>query len=451
MTLCGQLTTLRYSAVLICTFLFVCTSAGAQECYNNYTKEYRLVSQTEGGIESFRTQRMILCDFQPSGLYVKRGEKVSFVVVGLTRGYNLSSMIGFKPMWGNRNKTQETALRNGVNTVTATQDGILSFIFVKARGTDITPTTVNVKVTGGKAFPLYELGRTNLPGWSNDLRIMTDAPFVQFVSDKALVTLPYRDYMRRPMADIATSFAVIHRMIDLQDELAGFDNTSVENMRTRNRLHYVVDVHATAKERENWYMYASDYMIGMKADNFMDLTNKLATEWGIWHETGHTHQQSSWTWDSIGEISVNMYSLYVQEKFGLPSRLTWKEGGETLTSFEKARRYIADPRKNYLVSNEDTDYNELFSKLVMFHQLKSVYGWDAIKKMHQYFRKQPYDADDSDEAKANRFIFAMCFVTKSNLLPFFRKWGLNADRATTQKVNDLRLPSPKRDPSTIFR
>ncbi len=439
--------------VVLTAALFVfCVAINAQ-VYNNYTKQYTLVSQTEGQIEADRTHRMVLCDHQPSGLYVRKGERFSVDVSSLSQSYRLSTMIGFKPMWGNRNRTQENELRNGANTVTAVQDGILSFIFVKADGYDVTPSTVSVSVRGGKAFPLYKLNRSNLANWNNDLRTMVDAPFVQLVSEKALITIPYRDYLRRPIPDIAASFAVIHRVIDLEDELAGFDNSTPENMRSRNRLHYLVDLYATAKEQESWYMYASDYMIGMKSDNFTDLTEKLATEWGIWHETGHTHQQNSWTWDSIGEITVNLFSLYVQEKFGLPTRLGTREGGETLTTFEKARRYVANPRKNYLVSNEEADYNELFSKLVMFHQLKSVYGWDAIKRLHQNFRKQPLagDEDESDEAKSNRFMLAMCLVTRNNLLPFFKKWGLNADVATTQKVNNLRLPLPRTDPSTIFK
>ena len=200
-------------------------------------------------------------------------------------------------------------------------------------------------------------------------------------------------------------------------------------------------------------MYASSYFIGMKRDNYTDLTEKLKTEWGIWHETGHTHQQRSWTWDSIGEISVNLFSLYVQEKYGRPSTLAQVQGGETLTNFEKARKYIADPNKNYLVSNEDADYNELFSKLVMFHQLKSVYGWDAFKKLHQYFRQKPYVdiEDETDADMANKFIYAMCSITKNNLIPFFKKWGLATNTATAKRINDMKLPLPKVDPAGIFK
>lgn len=434
--------------LLICLF---CLAINAQT-FDNYKKEYVLKSMTDGQIEAKRTHRMILCDYQPSGLYVRKGEKITFNVSNLNQDYDLSSMIGFKPMWGNRNKTQENKLKNGINTVTATQDGILSFIFIKRQGYDTNPTTVNVNVTGGKAFPLYKLNRSNLANWQNDLKVMTDAPFVQLISDKVLITIPHKDYLKKPIPNIPASFNTIHQVVDWEDELAGFDNSAPENMRTNNRIHYLVDLYSTPKESESYYMYASNYMVGMKRDNYTDLTEKLDKEWGIWHETGHTHQQDSWTWGSIGEISVNIFSLYVQEKFELPSRLNTIEGDETEKTFDKARKYLADPDKNYLEENED-DYNELFSKLVMFHQLKSVYGWDSIKKLHQYFRKTPYvyDEDETDQDKVNKFIYAMCLITRNNLVPFFKKWGLNVDAPTAGKIKGLNLPLPTTDPAKIFR
>lgn len=185
--------------VLLFTSLFIFCSAINAQVYNNYTKEYTLVSQTEGQIESDRTHRMVLCDYQPSGLYVNRGERITFSVTGLNDAYDLSSMIGFKPMWGNRNNTQEDALQNGVNTVTASQDGILSFIFVKAEGYDTTPSTVRVKVTGGKDFPLYTYGKSNVLNWENDLRTMKDAEFgtgMSPVVPNCWMETPAEDWLR---------------------------------------------------------------------------------------------------------------------------------------------------------------------------------------------------------------------------------------------------------------
>ncbi len=431
--------------------LVICIPVGAQE-FDNRAKQFTLVSQTEARVEASRTHRMLLCDYQPTGLYLRRNETISFDVTGLGEAHTLSSMIAYKPMWGNRNKSQEDVLDEGSNSVTATQDGILSFIFVKNEGYDTKPATVKVRVIGGKAFPLFVLNRTNQLNWQGDLQTMKDAPFVQLVSDKALITIPYKDYLRTPIKDVPASFKTIHQVIDWEDEVAGFDNSSPANMRSRNRVHYMVDLYSTKKEADDYYMYAMDYFIGMKRDNFTDLTDKLATEWGIWHETGHTHQQSSWTFDAITEISVNIFSLYVQERFGRPSRITTLQEGETQTSLEKAAAYIAQPRKNYLVENPD-DYDEFFTKLVMFHQLRTAYGWDAFKKLHQYFRKQPYTEIDgeTDADKANKFVYAMCFVTRNNLVPFFRKWGLNINAVTAKKITALKLPLPPTDPSTMFK
>lgn len=438
----------NFTPLLICLF---CLAINAQT-YDNRQKDYLLVSMTEGRTEAKRTHRMILCDYQPSGLYVRKGERITFDVNELDSDYRLSSMIGFKPMWGNHNKTQENELVEGVNTVTATQDGILSFIFVKKEGYDVEPISVEVKVKGGKAFPLYQIGQTEDADWENDLETMTDAPFVQLVSEKALITLPYQDYLKSPIEDVEASFETIHKVIDWEDELAGFDGSSPENVVTNNRIHYLIDIYATPEEAKGFYMYASSYFIGMKKINFTELTEKLDKEWGIWHETGHTHQQRSWTFGSITEISTNIFSLYVQEKFGLPSRLNTMMGGDKMKPFDSARNYLENPDKNYLVINK-ADYSEFFSKLVMFHQLKSVYGWNTFKKLNQYFRKQPYvyNPKETDQDKANKFVYAMCVITKNNLVPFFQEWGLEVDSATEQKIEKLNLPLPKVDPTTIFR
>lgn len=441
---------MRSIAFLLLTLLLLCFEANAQD-FNNKTKEYTLVSQTEAKTELVRTHRRVLCDYQPSGLWVRRGERFSVNVTELDPDYKLSTMIGFKPMWAKNNNTQENELREGANTITAANDGILSFIFVKRNGYDTDPTTVDVKVVGGKAIPFYVSGQTEDEDWENAIKKMEDT-YVQLVSDRVLITLPSRDYVRYPIEDVEAMFETIHKMIDLDDQLAGFDDSSPENVKTRNRINYLVDVYTPRPESDKYYAYAGEYFIGMKRDNFTALTRDLGFEWGYWHETGHTYQQRSWMFSSIVEIQVNMYSLYVQEKFGLPSKLLNKEYGNTVSSFEMARRYIANPNKNYMVINS-AEYGEFFTKLVMFHQLKSVYGWEAFTRLHKEFRKQPliYDPKVTDADKANKFVYMMCFVTRNDLVPFFRKWGLNIDAATSQKIAAMKLPLPKTDPSTIFK
>jgi len=150
---------MRKLILLTITIVTACLAASAQE-FNNVKKEYTFVSQTEARTETVRTHRRVLCDYQPSGLWVRRGERFTVNVTDLDPDYKLSSMIGFKPMWAKNNSTQENELREGANTVTAANDGILSFIFVKRNGYDTEPVTVDVKVVGGKAIPFYVSGQT---------------------------------------------------------------------------------------------------------------------------------------------------------------------------------------------------------------------------------------------------------------------------------------------------
>lgn len=53
----------------------------------------------------------------------------------------------------------------------------------------------------------------------------------------------------------------------------------------------------------------------------LDVEGLRNESWGMWHELGHLHQQSSWTWEGVVEATVNIYSLAVQRDAGILSRL----------------------------------------------------------------------------------------------------------------------------------
>lgn len=66
------------------------------------------------------------------------------------------------------------------------------------------------------------------------------------------------------------------------------------------------------------YRFATDYRAAYKKDAIgYILDPALLTQdgWGPWHELGHTHQQHAWTWEAVGEVTVNLYSLAVQRSF----------------------------------------------------------------------------------------------------------------------------------------
>lgn len=207
--------------------------------------------------------------------------------------------------------------------------------------------------------------------WAQKLAEHADAPFVQLLGDRALITPPAEVHAREPIGDPAETMAVLHHIIDWQDELAGFDGSTLRHQRTRLRLHYLVDFRVSQQDREGFYMYVTDQFIGMLDDNTATLTDpdQLRKEWGIWHETGHMQQQHSWTFEALGEVNVNLFSLHVQERLGQPSTLARAEAGDP-TLLGQARDYPENRAPDH-TAEPDEDGEGFFIKWVTFHQMWS--------------------------------------------------------------------------------
>lgn len=385
---------------------------------------------------------MELSDQQPTGRYVRKGETVRVKVGGMPSGYRARVMVGFRRMLGKSSRSQQAApLRNGNNRFVARQNGPLFITITAPVGKPAMSTEVDVSIADGKPLPLFVQGHTTLDDWRAQLDDYADAPFVQLVDQHSMITLPRGVFRREPIADPSTTLATIGQVLAMQDALAGFDDTKPTDARTPLREHFVVDVHASPKERTGVYMYATDQFIGMFAGNTTDLTDpaRLRSEWAIWHEVGHTHQQDSWTWETLAEVSVNLFSLYVQEKMGEPNRLDEPEY-DGITPRERARDYLARASRNY-VSDPGGKYEELtFVRLVMFDQLKRAYGWDLFTRLFRYYREHPLPYDVSEAEKVDQCVVAMCMVSGNDLRPFFEKWGLRASADAYGKIAALRLP-----------
>lgn len=420
--------------------------------FDNEVGRYRLTALPEAGSEAERMDRMALSDQQPSGRHVGKGESITVTVAGLRDGYLMDVLIGFLPMWGVNQGQQEEQLTEGETAFVAAQSGPLFFRFTSPPGKDGARAQVEIQVEGGEPLPLYVDGTMSADDWSAELAEHDGAPFVQLIGERAMITLPAKVHARDPVIDPEATFAAINEVLRLQDELAGFDGSSARDRPTRLRQHYLVDFRASKKDRDSFYMYATDGFIGMLPDNTAELTDpaQLREKWAIWHETGHTHQQNSWTWEALGEINVNLFSLYVQESFGLPSTLAESEDGSP-SRLDRIEEYLASGDIDLLAEpGEDAwDGDEMFLRLVMFHQLKEVYGWEIFKDLHKHFRAHRLADDAGDQDKADAFVVAMCALTGVDLRPFFETWGLRISSSANAEIDAVGYELPDRDFSMI--
>lgn len=431
---------MRAVRIAIAALALVSTPALAST-FDNEAGRYVLDALPSADAEAERMDRMLLNDQQPAGRFVRKGETVNITASGFPEDYYLAAMVGFRPMWGSQQGQQEVALDVGQTQFVAEQSGPLYFEFTTPDGAAAKPTRVRLTVVGGQALPLYVDGRMDADDWQAELSAHARAPFVQLLGDRALITLPVAVHAQAPIDDPAATFTVINEMLDLQDELAGFDGSSPRDRRSPLRQHYLVDFRVSAKDRESFYMYATDGFIGMLADNTAELTDPAALRqrWGIWHETGHTHQQNSWTWEALTEVNVNLFSLYVQEAFGEESTLARSEDGEP-SFLDKARVYLEGDVPDLLSEVAEDDDDGFFIRLVMFHQLKEAYGWDLFKDLHKHFRAHPLTDDASDQDKADAFVVAICELTGVDLRSFFESWGLRASAQAEREIDARGYP-----------
>lgn len=201
--------------------------------------------------------------------------------------------------------------------------------------------------------------------------------------------------------------------------------------------------------------------------------------WGFSHEVGHVHQlRPYFNWGGLGEVSNNVFSLYVTTSFGNKSRISEQK------NYEKSRESIIDGQISYL---QDKD---VFNRVVPFWQLQLYFAGtgnnpDFYPDLFEAFRQQGEDSRQASK-RPNRpggwgdrgnnpakhqlnFVKTASEVSKTDLTDFFDQYGFfhvgdfdyndygNYSYKMTQEMVDdckaaikaMHLPKPKVDISTL--
>lgn len=261
----------------------------------------------------------------------------------------------------------------------------------------------------------YVHGKTTLAQWNDQLK--NQAPWVEIGSEKVIFTVPLVDAQK--VADPIALMNLWDKSLDLYSEL---DGRPLPDRAER----IVCDRQISAG-----YMH-SGYPIMTWMDNSIALSldaKKLGSEgtWGHWHEIGHNHQKGEWTFDGTGEVTNNIYTVYLMNKIagkGIYDRI----------QSESAKV------KAYLAKGGDFEQwkREPFLALTMYMQLVDTFGWDSMKK---YFRS--YEGPNAgampknDLEKRDQFMTRYSRVIGKNLGPFFQDWGVPTSQRARDSLRDL--------------
>jgi len=167
-----------------------------------------------------------------------------------------------------------------------------------------------------------------------------------------------------------------------------------------------------------------------QAKNFTSKEALLKGNWGLFHELGHNHQSAAWTFEGAGEVTCNIFSLYV---FDALCGVKPAKGRVSLEKVEEYYRRHAEGGKRFEQWKKDP-----FLALAMYVQLQDAFGWDAYRKVFAQYLAAPKDElPKNDDEKRDQWMVRFSKTVGRNLGPFFQAWGVPVSPAALDAIKTL--------------
>jgi hypothetical protein len=361
-------------------------------------------------------------DWQSTGLYAPAGEVISVSVPPGRAAGRLRVRIGghkdelwHLPKWERVPQiTREWTLAAGENAV-ASPFGGLVYVDVPA---GLGAGEVSLAVSGAVEAPLFVQGKTSKQAWIESIR-QRPGPWAELATGKVIVTVPSEAV--RGLDDPEALMAVWDRVLDAAADLA-----TIARERARPER-YTPDQQISAG-----YMH-SGYPIMTHLDAVGDMVSAerlLGGCWGLFHELGHNHQAGEWTFDGTGEVTVNLFSLYIMETVcGKPMNA----GHPALA--ERGRLVAKHRSKGATFEGWKSDP---FLALVMYQQLREAFGWETYKRVFAEYRGLPADQrPKGEQQERDQWMVRFSRACGKNLGPFFEAWGVPTSPEARAGLADL--------------
>lgn len=377
--------------------------------------------------------------------------------------------------WGLHKKRFQ--LRNGVNIIDLEDYGSLAYIdYFSDKPEQEKP--IKVHFLTGEVNGYFDIAKNTDSDW-DALIANSTYPILDAKGKYIQVAYPKESLQKYAAGKGKELISNYDSLVYRQHRLMGLEKyNKVPKNKILSRVNY------------NYYMFRDGdgvaYM-GDKVGYAMGMVTNPAVVikgdpcWGFSHEVGHVHQtRPMFNWGGLGEVSNNLFSLYVTRSFGNKTRVSEQK------NYDSARKSIIDGKISYLA---DPD---VFNRLIPFWQLQLYFEGVGenpgfYPDLFETFRKQVANVRPSgrrantnwaaDRLRGERnpavhqlnFIKTACEVSKVDLTDFFDKYGffyvgeLEYDDygkykyAMTQEMVDkcksqiaaLNLPKPKIDITTL--
>ncbi|MET2983706.1 M60 family metallopeptidase [Aureibaculum conchae] len=378
--------------------------------------------------------RFNFTDFQPTGVYVKSNSTLKLNVT-LQQGTQLPQLLvgtySHSDNWNHQPLVFD--LQEGDNSFQIGNDGL---VYINYTDYSNPNGKVQIKFTDGwKHSPVYTLNKTSSATWKKMLDYFKDVPSATLISNKAILVVTREKAIEYQNENQENLLKSIDETIELYNELSGMDNSTAIH---KPMFHKLLMAEYTGSD---YYMFAYYYRTAYSTSGVQYILSEKEFKedgWGPWHEIGHMYQMNAWTWNEVGETTVNIYSLASEKAKGITTSRMKRENrwGEITT-------YLA-------LSDTDRSFNSdkasVWVRLGMFYQLHLAFGDDFYKILHKAVREENQTINN-DEDRMRTFMIHACKASNKDLTAFFKKWGLKfsgVENVYTQ-IQDLGLSTPSED------
>jgi hypothetical protein len=274
-----------------------------------------------------------------------------------------------------------------------------------------------IVVSGAVEAPLYELDRTDAAAWK--AMRGRPAPWGELATKKVILTVPTK--VLRELDDPAELMRFWDRAMDAVADLA-----TIPRERPRPER-YVPDVQISAGYMHSGYPIMTHLDVERK---LVDVAALKKDGWGFWHETGHNHQAGDWTFEGTGEVTCNLFSVYVCETV---CGQAVGHGGVRPEQRKKARE------KHFAAGAPfDGWKKDPFLALDMDLLLQEAFGWETYKKVFAEYRTLPAaERPKGDAAKRDQWMVRFSKACGKNLGPYFKAWGVPVSEEALKAIEGL--------------
>lgn len=377
--------------------------------------------------------------WQSTGLYAAAGEVVTVTAppaaigkLTVRVGAHKDKLWGYKPesapKWERFPQLDASKAVSAAKTTIACPFGGPVYLEV-AEGAPGRP--FDVTVAGVVEAPLFVLGKTDPKAWAATIR-NRPGPWAELVAKNVIFTVPSAEAAR--IDDPTELLVTWDKCMDACADLAGRPRVRTSPER------FVFDRQISA----GWMHSGYPIMAHLASTKEAIVLKELKTApWGPSHEIGHNYQQPAWTNGFNGEVSNNLFPLYVREKvFNLGF------GGHPAIRPEQLTKRLT-PLFALPAAERNPD---LFDRLYMYVLITRDFGWGPWTKTWQAYDALPRgQAPKGDQGENTQWLIQMSKLVKHNLAPYCREWNFPADYTQLGEIERLPVWMPKGFPKEVVR